>query len=186
MENAMTNQLDGALGENDLGRGFDDVNFLGLDEFGDPTGFGALYGAMIGAGAGTVAAIGYRSYKKDGDTFKSELVGLAVGVLAGAAMVAMPKTRHAGWTAMAASVLSNGLRAAEAHFKGATVNGAQVEYLSGLRGIQAEALNGANAQLLGNSTPPHLLGTSSQVSLMGGPNTQVPMASKYGSTYLNR
>ncbi len=179
----MTKQMeDTALGDSNLGRGYDDVNIFGVDEFGDPAGLGALYGAMIGAGAGTVAAIGYRSFKGN-DSFKSELVGLAVGVLAGAAMVAMPKTRHAGWTAMASAVLSNGLRAAEAHFKGLTSTPTAGMRIEHLRGAQIEPLNGAGAQLLG--PPAHLLGTSSQVQMMGGPQVSM-MAAKYGHTYLNR
>lgn len=181
----MSDKTDSALGNgSDLGRGgYDDVNFFGIDEFGDPAGLGALYGAMIGSGAGTLAAIGYRSFRS-ADPFYSELVGLAAGVLAGGVMVAMGQnTRHAGWTAMAAAVLSNGLRAAEAHFRGGATappsstqpgtHGAQIDML---RGHQVEALNGAAA---------HLLGSPSQVQLMGGPQVSM-MAQKYGSTYVGQ
>lgn len=108
--------LGGDLG--DLGRGgYDDgVDLFGLDEFGAPVGLAPLYGAMIGTGAGTLTAIGVRSMKPEwGD--KSELIGLAAGVLTGGIMLAFPGTRHAGWVAMASAGLNNGLRAVEQYYK---------------------------------------------------------------------
>jgi hypothetical protein len=114
----MTTMKDsGDLG-GDLGRRseFDDVDLFGLDEFGAPVGLAPLYGAMIGTGAGTLAAIGVRSMKPEWGG-KSELIGLAAGVLAGGLMVAFPGTRHAGWVAMASAGLNNGLRAVEQYYR---------------------------------------------------------------------
>lgn len=171
----------GAL-NGDLGRGYDDVDIFGLDEFGDPSGLGALYGAMVGAGVGTVASIGVRSFKPAWAA-SSELIGLGAGLAAGGAMVAFPSTRHAGWVAMAAAVLNNGLRAAENYFKDSTptagLRGREIEYLSGgglgrgLGMIQAEPLQGA------------AMGGPGQVALLGGPQVS-PMAARYGATYMTR
>lgn len=115
------NAKDNGLGGADLGS-YDEVSMFGLDEFGAPVGIGPLYGAVIGVGAGTLTAIGVRSLTSYGA--HSELIGLGVGVAAGAIMVAASEsTRHAGWVAMAAAALNNGLRAVEQYFRQGSVMG---------------------------------------------------------------
>lgn len=160
----------------DLGK-YDDVDIFGLDEFGEATGLPAIYGAMIGSGAGTVAAIGVRSIKPEWAGY-SELIGLGVGVAAGGAMAFWPggHLRHAGWVAMAAAVLNNGLRSAEAYFKGLMgtgLRGAMVENVPRAAGLQGAGLGLIQAEPLS--------GPGRQAMLLGAPMRN-PLSSSYGAT----
>lgn len=170
------------LGESDdLGRGYDDVDILGLNEFGEPTGLHAIYGALIGAGAGTLGAVAARSFTTGTLHDNAELVGLGAGAVAGGIMAAFPSTRHAGWVAIATAFVSNGLRAIEHYFSSTTATAGygmpsiqsyprMSAGMNGLGIVQAQPLNGRGTQLLG---PPKIsgmaarYGTSSSMSMMG-------------------
>lgn len=110
----MKNQ-NGALG-GELGS--DDVDMFGLDEFGMPAGGDAMWGAMIGGGISTGAAIITRAVTKPTSKIHqySEAIGLLGGAVAAGAMMAFPGTRHMGWAALATSFVTNGLRQIEASF----------------------------------------------------------------------
>ena len=98
----------------DLGRHDDEygsVDLFGLDEFGQPVGLGAPVGAGLGILFQTGTAIAVRRFT-DMDKW-SEGIGAVVGAVAGGAMMAMADARHAGMTAIIASVVSGGLRQAE-------------------------------------------------------------------------
>lgn len=160
--------------ENDLGGGdlgaYDDVDIFGLNAFGEPGGIAPLYGAMLGSGVGTLAAIGVRSFKPEWAKY-SEVVGLAAGVLAGGAMLVSPSTRYAGWVAMASAALSNGLRAVESYFRptngGFVLTGLgeqRVQKVGAFAGAglgiqQAERLNGlGSGPMRGQRKMPSLMG----------------------------
>lgn len=172
----MTKEIDSALDGADLGKGYDDVDIFGLDEFGDPSGLPAIYGAMVGTGIGTLATLGVQSFWAEKAAY-DELIGLAAGLAAGGVMAAMPKTRHAGWVAMASAVLNNGLRAAAKQFKAMqeqpAANGIGMHMIQPLNGhgslgmLQAEALNGPGG-----------------VELLGPQTSQ--LAKSYGANYLYR
>lgn len=166
--------------DSNLGRGYDDIDIFGLNEYGDPEGLGALWGASIGVGVSTLTAIGGRSF--GGMTVKtSELLGLGAGVVAGGIMAFFRSTRHAGWTAIAASVLGSGLRALEGyfsstgHFMGLGMPSLQPmpRFQPGMNGpmgiVQAQPMNG--------------LGNPSRLQLMGGPKVS-PIATRWGASYL--
>jgi hypothetical protein len=112
--------MDKTLGEfeygdyGDVGE-YGNVDFFGLDEFGAPVGMNPMYGALIGTGLATGTAIALRAMTAKGGFFhkNSELLGLAVGGLAGGAMMFSPGTRAAGLTAIGGAFLSNGLRQLE-------------------------------------------------------------------------
>jgi len=95
---------------------YDDVDAFGLDEFGQPRGLNPLWGAVAGSGLGTVAAMGLRRF--GGPTMAKHAEGIGFGVAAAAAggMIAFKGSRAAGWTALAAAFLNNGLRAVEQYF----------------------------------------------------------------------
>lgn len=97
---------DGEVGE---------VDMFGLDEFGVPVGTNPLWGAVIGGGIGTVAAIATR--KIAGHSHKlhhwAEGVGFLAAGVAGGAMIAFPQTRQMGWAAVATAFMTNGLRQLE-------------------------------------------------------------------------
>jgi hypothetical protein len=163
------------------------VNAFGLDEMGQPVGLNPVWGAVVGTGLGTVAAIGTRQFTKYGK--HSELVGFGVGALASGAMIAFEGTRAAGWTGLASAFLNNGLRqlelmffkpdmsaAAEAVEQAAaaanSVNGVVIEPTQALRGVAIERTQ----SLLGNPNEglPQLVGANlsaanEHVQLVGGP-----------------
>jgi hypothetical protein len=171
------------MSENDLGRGYDDVDIFGLDEYGDPQGLGALWGAAVGVGAGTLAAIGGRSFGSM-SVKNSELLGLGVAVAAGGVMAAFKGTRHAGWVAIASGLLGNGLRTIEAYMSAGTTghySGVQFQQIprisagmNGLGMIQAQPMNG---QMGMNG----LADSRRSLQLMGGPPVS-PLAARYGHT----
>lgn len=87
------------------------VDLFGLDEFGQVSGPYPAIGAALGTGIQTLAAIGVRRFTTK-DKW-SEGIGAAVGIVAGAGMLAMNSTRALGWTMIAASGISGLLRQAE-------------------------------------------------------------------------
>jgi hypothetical protein len=100
---------------------FGTADMLGLDDFGaEGVSFKQavtsmpFYGALAGAAIQTAAAIGIRNFTSQEKY--SEAIGGAVGVATGAVMIAFPKTAEAGWTCLAVSLVSGGLRTAERMF----------------------------------------------------------------------
>lgn len=91
------------------------VDMFGLDEFGQPAGIDSLWGAVIGGGVGTGAAILTRAIAKPESAMHdySEAVGLLAGGLAGGVMMAFPASRRMGWAALATALVTNGLRQLE-------------------------------------------------------------------------
>jgi hypothetical protein len=105
------NQLGDTDGFSDVG----EVDMFGLDEFGEPAGGDSMWGAVIGGGVGTGAAIIARAMTAPTSSIHkfSELAGLAAGAAAGGVMMAFPGTRRMGWAAMATAFVTNGLRQLE-------------------------------------------------------------------------
>jgi len=97
---------------------YGNVDFLGLDEFGQPVGMNPMYGAMVGAGLATGAAIGLRNLAAKGSFWNkyAEGVGFLAGAAAGGAMMFSPGTRAAGLTGIATAFITNGLRQLETLF----------------------------------------------------------------------
>ncbi len=92
------------------------VDMFGLDEYGEiPAGaLSPLWGAAIGGGVSTAAAIATRALWKSPVGQKwSEGIGFAAGVLAGGAMYFFPKSKHAGIAAILTSFVTSGLRQVE-------------------------------------------------------------------------
>lgn len=111
----MKDQQLGGFGDySDVG----DVDMFGLDEFGNPAGLGAGWGAMIGGGVATGAAIIFRQLGKTSTSvyYWSEGLGALLGAATGGLMMISPKTRHAGLAALGVSLLTNGLRQIEMFF----------------------------------------------------------------------
>jgi hypothetical protein len=93
-----------------------EVDMFGLDEFGMPAGGDAMWGAVVGGGIGTGVAMMARAMTPATSKIHqfSELTGLLAGAAAGGIMmVASEKTRRMGLAAIAASVVTNGLRQLE-------------------------------------------------------------------------
>ena len=196
----MSKDFNSALDGADLGRSYDEVDIFGLDEFGDPTGLGAIYGAMVGTGVGTVTSIAVRSWWPEKTSY-SELIGLGAGLLAGGVMAAFPETRHAGWVAMASAVLNNGLRAAEIQFRGLSIQScpkdqhpdssgkcvADTTTTQGHLGTYAiEPVQPMNGPSLGLYQAEALNGPGPGGVTLFGPPTQQTIAKHYGASYLNR
>lgn len=89
------------------------VDLFGLDEFGQiPAGaLTAMWGTGLGILFQTGTAMAVRRFT-DMDKW-AEGIGAIGGAAAGAAMIAFPGSRNAGWTALIASVVSGGLRQGE-------------------------------------------------------------------------
>jgi len=102
----MTDNL-GAYNEDEYGS----VDLFGLDEFGQPVGPYPAIGAALGTAIQTGAAIAVRRFTKK-DSW-SEGIGAGVGMLAGGAMLFLPRMRAMAWTAMASSLVGGGLRQLE-------------------------------------------------------------------------
>jgi hypothetical protein len=102
----MTDNL-GAYNEDEYGS----VDLFGLDEFGQPVGPYPAIGAALGTAIQTSAAIAVRRFTKK-DKW-SEGIGAGVGVMAGGAMMLLPKMRAMAWSTLAASLVGGGLRQLE-------------------------------------------------------------------------
>lgn len=115
MKNDLNNgALASNFGESDYD-GMGEVDMFGLDEFGQPAGGDSMWGAVIGGGVGTGAAIIARAMTKPTSKIHqySELAGLLAGGIAGGVMMAFPGTRRMGWAAAATALVTNGLRQLE-------------------------------------------------------------------------
>ena len=122
------------------------ISLLGLDEFGQPYGMGAGWGATIGVGASTMTAIGVRAFAKTAGWQKwAEGIGAGVGALAGGTMMIFKKTRHAGLAALAAAVIGNGLRQVEQLLSPSAASAAAG---AGADALKAAVAQGAAAQLV--------------------------------------
>jgi hypothetical protein len=120
--------------------GLGDVDMFGLDEFGEPVGMKSYWGSAIGGVAATGTAIAVRALSKSPTMLKhAEGIGLAAGVIAGGAMMAMKGTRHAGWSAIAATLATSGLRYAEQLFMTPPLLGAvEIERTGVIRPLQGD------------------------------------------------
>lgn len=96
--------MEGNLGAHDMG----EVSLLGLDEFGEPVGPSAMWGALLGGGVSTGTAIGVRMIADANSSLyrNSELIGAAAGVLTGGALMAFKGTRHMGVGALLTAVVT--------------------------------------------------------------------------------
>jgi hypothetical protein len=105
----------GNLGDADGFSDVGEVDMFGLDEFGEPAGGDSMWGAVIGGGVGTGAAIIARAMTSPTSKIHkfSELTGLLAGGVAGGVMMAFPGTRRMGWAAVATAFVTNGLRQLE-------------------------------------------------------------------------
>ncbi len=143
------------------------ISLLGLDEFGQPYGMGAGWGAMIGVGSSTMTAIGVRAFAKTAGWQKwAEGIGAGVGALAGGAMMIFKKTRHAGVAALASAVIGNGLRQVEVLLAPAASAAASA---AGADALTAAVAQGAAAQL-----------TKDQAAVAAG----TPLSGAFGMTGL--
>jgi hypothetical protein len=146
----MTRNLGGDGSGEELGRGYDDVDIF------EPGGLSAIYGALVGVGVGTLGSIAANSFGGTTLAPHRELVGLGAGVVAGGIMAVFPSTRHAGWVAMAAAAVGNGLRAIEHYFGSTTGTGAYgmpsmqsyPRMSAGLGIVQANQMNGMGSPKL--------------------------------------
>ena len=156
------------------------VDLFGLDEFGQATGLSPLWGAVAGAGFQSAGAIAWRAYKNDKDDAYADLVGAGAGALAGGVMMAFEGTRHAGWTAVAVSLVAGLSRYAETKLMEAPA-GATAGY--GLPTIEPQYALGLPTieptQAFGNADMPQLVGN--QPELVGGPAVS-GLAQHYGAT----
>lgn len=111
----MKENTHGNLGDADGFSDVGEVDMFGLDEFGQPAGGDSMWGAVIGGGVGTGAAIIARAMTSPTSSFHkySELTGLLAGGLAGGVMMAFPGTRRMGWAALATAFVTNGMRQLE-------------------------------------------------------------------------
>ncbi|UCC72091.1 MAG: hypothetical protein JSV86_17235 [Gemmatimonadota bacterium] len=116
------------------------VDLFGLDEFGQAVGMSANWGAGIGAAAQSLGAVAVRRFTGMGNY--AEGIGAAVGVGAGAVMMAFPGSRAAGWTAAITSLVSGGIRQLE-NMVGGSVQGI------GMPVIDPQALVPGSAGLMG-------------------------------------
>jgi hypothetical protein len=93
------------------------VDMFGLDEFGMPAGAESLWGAVIGGGLGTGAAMLTRALVDPLKSPKlygySEGIGFLAAGLAGGIMYAFPATKRMALAAVAMAFVNNGLRQME-------------------------------------------------------------------------
>lgn len=164
---------------------WDDVDLFGFNGLGEPDGFSAIYGAMIGAGVATAAEIGTSQFWPSQEVKgNAELVGLGAGLLVAAGMIAHPYTRHAGWTAGAVTLISNGLRAVRKKYGGMAgmgmVRAGLVPPTAGFGQVGVRPVPPTAGLGMVQGRP---LGAVPGVNLLGrGTN----MAASYGTSYANR
>jgi len=88
---------------------YDDANAFGLDEFGQVTGMNPMWGVVASVGVGTLTTVAIQELTS-WDKW-AELIGLGAAAVPAGALIAMKKTRAAGWTGLFAAVLNHGPRA---------------------------------------------------------------------------
>jgi hypothetical protein len=135
------------VGENENG----EVDMFGLDEFGQVSGADSMWGAVIGGGLGTGAAIVTRAMTKPTSRIHqfSEGIGLLAGGIAGGVMMAFPNSRRMGWAAIATAFVTNGLRQMENMLFAPKFTVAELEKM-----LAAAQKNGGTAQAPGNGDKP--------------------------------
>jgi hypothetical protein len=191
------------LKENSVADDFDDVDIdaFGLDQFGQARGLNPLWGAAAGSGLGTAVAIGLKRWGSPKLKEHREAIGFLTGAAAGGAMIAMKNTRAAGWTALAAAFLNNGLRALNNYLEDDETKEAKTVkgYMDGVVISPTTAFSGYGGMGLVEVSPttafsdaelPQLVGASlqsasDQVQLVGGPALS-DLASHYGATHFSR
>lgn len=121
------------------------VDLLGLDKFGGNPGLSPIYGALIGGGVASVAAISLRHLASGTPAKYADLFGFGAGVLTAAGLYAMPGTRHSAFGALAGAFLGAGLSFLEKMLFGSStdVNGIGYPMIQSLGIPQIQALNGA-------------------------------------------
>lgn len=122
---------------------YDDVDFFGLERAGGEVN--PMWGAVAGTGVGTLAAVGVTQFT-DKDNV-AELIGLGASLAIGGIMACFRSTRSAGFTAMAAGVLNNGVRATAALLS----TKQQVKDSTGAQATAAGTTNGIGAIYAGNT-----------------------------------
>lgn len=180
-------------------RDYDDVDAFGLDEFGAPAGLNPMWGAAIGSGLGTVAAIGLRQTDPTGFMARhAEALGFGAAAVASGAMIFFPGSRAAGWTGLAAAFLNNGLRALEQYVLKGGLSGVVIEPTTAFAGRgglgmvdieRTTAFRGGATGLGRGSELPQLVGATLQsasdhVQLVGGPALN-RFAGHWGATHWN-
>lgn len=156
---------------------FDDVDAFGLDEFGQPRGLNPLWGAVAGSGLGTVVAMGARRWGGATLGKHAEATGFVAAAAAGGAMIAFKRSRAAGWTALAAAFLNNGLRAVEQYFMSPSMDGwggVVVNPTTSFQGSGMGLVEISPTTSFQDAQLPELVGASLQqasqhVQLVGGP-----------------
>jgi hypothetical protein len=154
-------------------------------------------GAVIGGGASSGTAIAVRAMSKSPGMIKhSEGIGLAAGIIASGAMMAMPSTRHAAWTALAAALATSLPRYAESLFLApsadAGVGEVEIErtgVVRALQGVGIATLEPTGAVMSGGLADgmPRLLGNSPNnqrevtAQLLGVPGLGGPLTAMAGS-----
>lgn len=189
---------------------YGNVDFFGLDEFGQPAGMHGAFGAAAGAGLATGTAIAIRKYATASPQLQkySELVGAAVGAAAGGVMAVFGRMRAAGWSAIAAAGVSGVLRQWEnstqtyravAPFSGHGLREYTMEPRTAFQGLGMvtteprtafQGLNGRRPTFVG---PPSLQGDAGfaanaparHVQLVGGPPMS-QLSSLYGATHFSK
>lgn len=166
---------------------YDRVNLMGLGSSGRPVGLSSAWGAMLGAGIGNAATIATDELSPSLAPH-AELVGLAAAGVASGAMIAMPKTRHAGWVGLAVALLTHVPRYLQARMSSkkavqqavdaavAQANGTQALRLSPTMALNAlrlsptQALNALRLSptraLQGGLGQPRLLSSPQQATLL--------------------
>jgi hypothetical protein len=182
---------DNSLGANDFD---EDIDAFGLDQFGQARGLNPLWGAAAGSGLGTVVSLGLKKFGSPTMLKHSEAIGFLAGAAAGGAMIAMKNTRAAGWTALAAAFLNNGLRALDTYVRegfDGSMDGVVISpttAFSGRGGLGLVEISPTTA--FSDAQMPQLVGASLQaasdhVQLVGGPALS-DLASHYGATHFSR
>lgn len=180
------------------------VDLFGLDEFGQPVGGLSVYGGLIGGVTQTAASMVFRRVTANATMNKySELLGGAVGALAGVGMWFMGSDyRAAGFSAGLTALVTGALRQAEVSLMpagapaGWGMTSIDPGYLvPGSAGMSGYGLGMAtvenSAQVRGLQGPPQLVGAgdyglagnpgAQQVQLQGGPAIS-GLGSHFGAT----
>jgi len=175
-----------------------DVDAFGLDQFGQTRGLNPMWGAAAATGVGTVTTMGLHRYASGKLQEHGEALGFVAAAVAAGTMIAMKRTRAAGWTGLAAAFLNNGLRALGQYFAPATGpwGGVVIDPMtafSGARGlglVEVDPTTAFRGAGLGNNQMPQLVGATLQsasdhVQLVGGPALS-DIASHWGHTHFSR
>jgi hypothetical protein len=175
----------------------DNMNGLGAGL----SGLDPMWGALIASGISTAGALGARLVAAPGSTVSqwSEGVGLLVGSLASAAMLAMPATRDAGKFGFAFVLVNQGLRLLEKVLRGGSPVGwvvTQQEQMHGGVGMPSmQQMNGGLGHTMAVNQPPRLAGGAvagpgiengqpPNVNMMGGQMNGFGLSGLYGATIM--